>query len=1257
MTTLLAQLPQPSTAYKRRVWLAVVGLAVFITLYFVLAGWFLYTAYRLTIGAGSAEFMGYLVGACALFLAVLMLKPLFYVERGGTEGSIEITKQQQPRLFDFLNLLADRAEAPRPHRVFLSPRVNAAVFYDLSPINLILPSKKNLEIGLALVNALSLGELRAVLAHEFGHFTQRSMAVIRWVYLAQQIAANLVARRDKLDEMLVRFSRFDVRVAWIGWLLSLVVWSIRSLVDSAFSVLLLLQRALSREMEMQADLVAVSLTGSDALVHALHRLQAADDSWDRTLNVVGEQHARGSIPRDVFPLHSRVMERMGTILSDPDYGHVPPVPAEQPEAHRLFKPELAQPPRMWLTHPLNHEREANAKRQYVSAPIDDRSAWSLFDDPVAVREQVSALMLESAGKETVPLEQSVQALDEQFGREYLNSRYRGVYLGRSVVRSAARPEMLIESPPPTWRQQLGALYPESLIEDVARVRTLDKELEQLRALHSGVLKPSEGVIRHRGRAIKRRDLPQAIQLVENELGSVELRLTAGDRLRRSVHLAAAAEVGADWASYLQGLLATLHYADHTAANLRDLQGVLAHTVHVATVTRRVSNWGRKRVLHAANELHRALADVYEKSSELSLDSSLAQRLGNGSWPAFLGKWDLTAATRENIGEWLNVIDGWVNQAAGACSALRSAALEQLLVTEAAVVGYSTAGTAPASAPSPSRIPATYDVLLAGKERERKSTLNWWQRFQIADGVVPTVARVAAAAAIVAGVLGFGATVGTATITVYNGLAVPVVVSIGDTAFRVSALGRQTHEVGAGTPYHVETSTVQGKVIEAFTPDVPGSFAHFVYNVAGATPLVEWTAIYGDARRRPERMLGAPRWTRSSATVFFESPPDSVNTSDGGVALLVVSGLADTPPGRQLAALSTDADRQRMIAAHARWDATTSPGILEWLALVHNVLPDSLGILAARLAEAPNDVVLLRVEQDAATAASKDSICVRHRAKSDAAPDDANLRYVASRCIADRPAQQQAFLDGYARWPDNGWYANAAGYTFAENGEWARALTALDAARGRLRPLAAHIAVDLARIHRLVDGDSSHVTAWLGKSSPELHYLATLESGHGLASSPMRAYSELGHGNLDKAMTLAHADSEVEARVLRLAAASDGATPDLQSRAVALGPKIGVDEYTRWASIALALRMGRDHTPFLPTDESMERKEVDRFATIINLVRRSDIAAAEQAMNGLRPSLRGQAYVIGVIVLGGKAPAAWRSAAKGLLFASERPYFN
>src|SRR6185503_1589959 len=254
---LLAQLPQPSKRYKRQVWLAVLGLATFIVLYFVLAGWFLYTAYRLTIAADNLDFAGVLVGGCALFLAVMMLKGLLFVKHGDTSGSVELSAQQQPRLFTFLHELADAAEAPRPHRVFLSARVNAAVFYDLSPLNLIFPSKKNLEIGLPLVNALSLGELRAVLAHEFRHFRQRSMAVMRWTYLAQQIAAQLVARRDKLDHLLVQLSHLDPRIAWLGWALSLIVWSIRSLVDSAFGVVVMLQRALSREMEFQADLVAV----------------------------------------------------------------------------------------------------------------------------------------------------------------------------------------------------------------------------------------------------------------------------------------------------------------------------------------------------------------------------------------------------------------------------------------------------------------------------------------------------------------------------------------------------------------------------------------------------------------------------------------------------------------------------------------------------------------------------------------------------------------------------------------------------------------------------------------------------------------------------------------------------------------------------------------------------------------------------------------------------------------------------------------
>ena len=127
-----------------------------------------------------------------------MLKALFFVKHGEASEDVEITEADQPRLFAFLHRLADEAGAPRPHKVYLSNRVNAAVFYEISIVNLIFPTRKNLEIGLALVNALSLGELKAVLAHEFGHFAQRTMYVGRWVYIGQQIAAHIIAKRDAL---------------------------------------------------------------------------------------------------------------------------------------------------------------------------------------------------------------------------------------------------------------------------------------------------------------------------------------------------------------------------------------------------------------------------------------------------------------------------------------------------------------------------------------------------------------------------------------------------------------------------------------------------------------------------------------------------------------------------------------------------------------------------------------------------------------------------------------------------------------------------------------------------------------------------------------------------------------------------------------------------------------------------------------------------------------------------------------------------
>ncbi|HEY6124392.1 MAG TPA: M48 family metallopeptidase, partial [Steroidobacteraceae bacterium] len=682
--TVPPNLTAATTAYKHRAWLAMAGLAAFIALYFALSGWFAWTAWRLFDGmfgqGGHFDLWQFVAAVCSTFLAVFMLKALFFIQHRFDVEDIEITRQDQPQLFDFIDRLADEARAPRAHKVYLSARVNAAVFYDLSLLNLIVPSKKNLEIGLGLVNVVTLGELKAVLAHEFGHFAQRSMAVGRWVYISQQIAGHVVARRDALDKLLQQLSRFDLRIAWVGWILSVIVWSIRSMMDVLFRGVLLAQRALSRQMEFQADLVAVSLTGSDALIHALHKLNAADDAWDKALSFANSECRAKRGITDLFAVQNRIIERMREILNQPLYGQVPPLPATARDSHRVFKTELAQPPRMWGTHPPSADRENNAKQRYVAAPVDERSAWEVFRNPQGLKEQMSAHVFREATVEPTAMEKTFQHLEKQYGRAFLNRAYRGVYLHRSPVRYAGSVDALYgaETPPANLARALDSLYPEDLANKVELLNEKLEEKHALEALRDQVAQAPGGIIRHNGAEIRRTELPRAIASLEREIMVVRGQLETHDKLCRSAHLSAARVLEKGWPEYLRSLAAMLHYADHTEANLRDVQGFVANIYGVVTADGRVSSKELNRLLEGCQQLYAVLSTVHGAAKEVTLDRTLLRRLEVESWDALLEEFKLPPPNRENIGQWLNVIDGWTGAAIAAAARLRDASLEQLL---------------------------------------------------------------------------------------------------------------------------------------------------------------------------------------------------------------------------------------------------------------------------------------------------------------------------------------------------------------------------------------------------------------------------------------------------------------------------------------------------------------------------------------------------------------------------------------------------
>lgn len=1249
------ELTRPTGAYRRHAYLAVAGLLLFVALYFALTGWFAWTAYRLIAAVVRTPDHWPLAfpAAGAGFLAVFMAKALIFIRRGKPDGEVELARADHPRLFAFLHRLADEARAPRPYRVLVSSGVSAAVYYDFSLVNLIVPSRKNLQIGLGLVNVLTLGELKAVLAHELGHFAQNTMAIGRWIYMAQQIAGHIVVKRDALDNALRSLSQADLRIGWVGWVLRVIVWSIRSLIDTVFGWVVLAQRALSREMELQADLVAVSLTGSDALVHALHRLDAADDAMDRALGFAAAERGRGKAVADMFALQTRLLERTRVIIGDPSYGAVPALPAV-PEHHRLFKAKFAQPPRMWSTHPANDVREANAKRVYIPAPLDDRSGWLLFDHQDALRVRVTAQLYERATRapddkplEICSIDDTLAALDRELDKRYLDPRYHGVYLGRSVVRAAAQVAQLYgdEPAPGAIVAALDALYPAQLAADVARLRELSEQHALLRALQRGIFEAPGGVVWHRGQEHHRREIPRLIAEVDRELAEAREALCGHDRRVRTAHLAAARTLSPGWGAYLQGLAAIHHYADHQKADLEDAAGALQNVLSIALADGRVTSDERDGLVAAADVVYTVLRGVHDHVGALEL-GALADKLAVASFPEALEPLRLPTPTVQNIGDWLNAMDGWVGEATGALSALTRVSLDELVRSEEEVARRVSAAAGDAAgeavvvvadAPAPPRPPASYPVLIPGSERPRQLTLGWWDRFQVADGVIATAARFMVAAAIIGCVVWAGRLTGSATVFVVNGLARPVIVAIGSSSRELAPHSHAALDVTPGD-YTIRATTRGGQAIEELAAEVDDAFAHYVYNIAGAAVLVELRAGYSD-----ERYAMASHWQETRATEMFD-PMRILPPRERGTMVLVDAGVVH--PWRLPAAL--DHDMPAIARAHARWDPPGTSYLVSWIERLEGSaeLP---AVIRARLADDPDDVAALRAEQDVGP---RGEVCARHRQRAAASESNPAWQYLAIRCIEDVASADLMFVELAERWPEHGWILAAAGGAALARSDYDRAVAWLEAARARVPELKDMIADRLARAHRLARGTPVSV-GLLASDSPRLQMIATVEAApDDQTPSIAKALHRLYEGDVAGAAAEGSLDKP---DLLVLAAASDGAPDELVARALAVPPDQLVPVVALYGE-ALAQRAGRDPAPYQARFASVSQDEAPHVAAFFAALGR-DPSAAEAELAGLGLDLRLYALAAGTVALGATSPASWRDMAKLGLLETERPFFR
>ncbi len=501
---------------------------------------------------------------CLGLLFIFFFKGLFKGNKPDWSHFIELKQPDQPRLFAFIDKLCEETQAPKPHKVFLSHDVNASVLYNTSLLNLFIPPQKHLLIGTGLVESINLREFKAVLAHEFGHFSQKSLAFGNYVSLVNRILGDMIFGRDAFDRFLLRWSGWDIRVSFPAWGFRGIVWVLRKGLGGVYNGINLLNLSLSRQMEFNADDVAVSVAGSDPIVDVLCKASFADECQNFALDMLMNAADHGIYTRDLHHHQSHMVSHVRKVRNDATLG-IPPKPKEEGQTGkdvRVFDPAEGNRgiPKMWLSHPPNHEREQNAKRIYLAVREDTRPAIFILDHIDNLKRDLSLKYYKLAlGKDLAnELKEAKEVqdfIDRELAERTYDPKYGTIYDSRWVgLGNLEAWETQADSAPFALEDMRRFLqdYPSGNLKEL--VKTWSDQLaesELLEGFLSKKFKLKGKSLPFRGVDRKPREFKNLLEQVQMEFKLTNERLAASDQEIYLNHIFAAKELDSTWAGELR----------------------------------------------------------------------------------------------------------------------------------------------------------------------------------------------------------------------------------------------------------------------------------------------------------------------------------------------------------------------------------------------------------------------------------------------------------------------------------------------------------------------------------------------------------------------------------------------------------------------------------------------------------------------------------------------------------------------------------
>lgn len=300
--------------------------------------------------------------ACVFY----MLDPLFKMFESRKTTRREIKRKDYRELFEMIDEVAAKVNCRFPKHVYISNDCNAYVFYP-NIWGYIFPGRQNLTIGIPLLLAFNKTELKSILSHEFGHFTQKSIKMNSIANLAEFICSSINQSCEELDNSAEIHDNTALLFAHI----------VTKIMTKHYMEVAPLNGILSRAQEFDADAYSYQVVGTDGAISALSKISHFSRLWDDATGYI--KH----LMRDEKRVPQNIKMVVDAFLNDAN--NKTSVTME-PTKHLLVPMSENNSKLSWVneyTHPTMTNRcDAIKRMPYITTNWDNTPAITFFQSKV-----------------------------------------------------------------------------------------------------------------------------------------------------------------------------------------------------------------------------------------------------------------------------------------------------------------------------------------------------------------------------------------------------------------------------------------------------------------------------------------------------------------------------------------------------------------------------------------------------------------------------------------------------------------------------------------------------------------------------------------------------------------------------------------------------------------------------------------------------------------------------------------------------------